>query len=333
MGEPGAHARSSGLSGAVALVTGAAGFVGSHLVERLVGAGAAVRAVDSLTAYYSVEQKRRTLDALRQLSGCAVIEADLRTSDLAHLVDGADLVFHQAGQPGVRASWQGFGDYLGHNVLATQRLLAAVQDSGIRRFVYASSSSVYGEAARHPTVEGSVPRPVSPYGVTKLAAEHLCGVFAGLGVPSVSLRYFTVYGPRQRPDMALHRLIDAALSGTPFPLFGDGRQVRDLTYVDDVIEANISAGATEALTPGAVLNIAGGTVTDLRGLIELVEELTGRPIAIDRRPAQPGDVRATSGSTALAAEALGWRPRVSLRVGVAEQVAWHASRTRLERSA
>jgi nucleoside-diphosphate-sugar epimerase len=333
MDEARGAAAGSEISDGVALVTGAAGFIGSHLVERLTGAGTAVRAVDSLTTYYSVEQKRRTLRQLERLPGCTVIRADLRTCGLADLLDGVDLVFHQAGQPGVRASWEGFDGYLTHNVLVTQRLLAAVLDSRVRRFVFASSSSVYGEAIGHPTTEDALPRPVSPYGVTKLAAEHLCGVYARLGVPTVSLRYFTVYGPRQRPDMALHRLIETALSGGRFPVFGDGRQVRDLTYVADVVDANLLAVGRGDLPLGAVLNIAGGTVTSLNRLIEMVKELTGRPVGIDRRPAQPGDVRETSGSTALATELLGWRPRVSLRDGLAEQLAWHASRRALERSA
>jgi nucleoside-diphosphate-sugar epimerase len=199
--------------------------------------------------------------------------------------------------------------------------------------VYASSSSVYGDAITHPTPEGALPKPVSPYGVTKLAAEHLCAVYAGLGVPTISLRYFTVYGPLQRPDMAVHRLVEAALSGEAFPVYGDGRQVRDLTYVADVVEANVLAGGARDVPPGAVLNVAGGTVTSLSHLIETVEELTGRPVPIERRPVQPGDVRETSASTALARELLGWRPQVRLRNGLAEQVAWHASRGTLERTA
>jgi UDP-glucuronate 4-epimerase len=317
----------------VALVTGAAGFIGSHLVERLVAVGREVRAVDSLTTYYDVDQKRNTLGALELLPGCTVIPADLRTCAMAELLDGVDVVFHQAGQPGVRDSWEGFGEYVALNLLVTHRLLEATQRSSVRRFVYASSSSVYGDAARHPTREDALPKPISPYGVTKLAAEHLCGVYARLGVATVSLRYFTVYGPRQRPDMALHRLIEAALCGERFPLFGDGRQVRDLTYVADVVEANMAAAEASDLPPGTVLNIAGGTVTNLQGVIELVEELVGRPVAIDRRPAQRGDVRETSGSTALAAELLDWRPRVALRDGVREQISWHLGRTTLDRSA
>src|SRR5687768_84827 len=177
-------------TGGVALVTGAAGFIGSHLVERLVEAGREVRAVDCLTSYYSVEQKRQTLRALELLPGCRVIRADLRTCAMAELLEGVDVVFHQAGQPGVRDSWEGFDEYVAQNLLVTQRLLGATQRSSVRRFVYASSSSVYGDASRHPTPEDALPKPVSPYGATKLAGEHLCGVYAGLGVATVSLRYF-----------------------------------------------------------------------------------------------------------------------------------------------
>jgi UDP-glucuronate 4-epimerase len=320
-------------SGGVALVTGAAGFIGSHLVEHLVVSGREVRAVDCLTSYYSVEQKRHTLRWLELLPGCRVIRADLGTCAMDELLDGVDVVFHQAGQPGVRDSWEGFDEYVAQNILVTQRLLAATQRSGVRRFVYASSSSVYGDAARHPTPEDALPKPVSPYGATKLAAEHLCGVYAGLGVGTVSLRYFTVYGPRQRPDMAMHRLIEAALSGERFPLFGDGRQVRDLTYVADVVDANMAAAEASDLPPGTVLNIAGGTVTSLQGVIEMVEDLVGRSVELDPQPAQRGDVRETSGSTALAADLLGWRPRVALKDGVTEQISWHVGRTALERSA
>jgi UDP-glucuronate 4-epimerase len=323
---------SRGQAGSLALVTGAAGFIGSHLVERLLADGVRVRAVDTFTPYYSVALKQRIFESLSRYPGCTTIRADLRTCSLDDLFEGVDVVFHQSGQPGVRASWKGFSDYLTHNVSVTERLLTAALGSGIDRFVYASSSSVYGDAARHPTPEDALPRPVSPYGVTKLAAEHLCGVFAVRGVPTVSLRYFTVYGPRQRPDMALQRLIEASLTGRSFPMYGDGRQLRDLTYVDDVVEANLAAW--HSVTPaGTVVNIAGGTVTDLRGLIGIVEEVTGRPVRVEPHSEQPGDVRSTSGSTALAGELLGWRPKVTLLEGITEQVAWQASGRDLVRTA
>lgn len=322
------------LRGTSALVTGAAGFIGSHLVERLTSDGSEVKAVDCLTDYYEPAQKRQTLEILRGIPGCTVIEADLATCDLTEIVEGVDLVFHQAGQPGVRSSWIDFGTYVTQNVVVTQRLLDTAAGSDLTRFVYASSSSVYGTALRYPTEETSLPKPISPYGVTKLAAEHLCELYGReIGVPTVSLRYFTVYGPRQRPDMAIHRLIEAAMTGDSFPLFGDGRQVRDLTFVADVVEANVLA-VTRDITPGAVMNIAGGTSASLEDLIAAVEELVGHRVAIDRLPAQPGDVRRTGGSIDRAARVLGWLPRVRLRDGLAEQVAWHhASRLALERLA
>lgn len=308
------------------LVTGAAGFIGSHLVERLAADGHQVRALDCLTPYYDVRQKRENLEAVAALPGCEVLEADLRTADLSELVRGVDVVFHQAGQPGVRASWDHFDSYVEHNVLATQRLLGVVEGSSVRRFVFASSSSVYGDAPAYPTSEADLPEPVSPYGVTKLAAEHLCGVYArNWGVPTVSLRYFTVYGPRQRPDMAMHRMIEAALSGEPFPLFGDGYQTRDFTYVDDVVEANLLA-ASATLPTGTVINVAGGTAASLLDVVEIVEGLTGRPVPLDRRPPERGDVLRTGGSTARADELLGWHPHVPLVEGLSRQVRWHLAR-------
>ena len=227
----------------------------------------------------------------------------------------------------MRDSWRaGFEPYVRQNILVTQRLLGAVLESPVDRFVFASSSSVYGDAPDYPTSEEDVPVPQSPYGVTKLAAEHLCGVYSRTwGLPTVSLRYFTVYGPRQRPDMAMHRLIEAALSGEPFPFYGDGRQVRDFTYVADVVEANLLAAA-RSVPPGSVINIAGGSTTTLLEVMNIVSELVGRPIELDRQPAQPGDVARTGGSTELAARLLGWKPRVPLREGLATQLSWHRER-------
>ncbi|MDP9302328.1 MAG: GDP-mannose 4,6-dehydratase, partial [Actinomycetota bacterium] len=302
-----------------ALVTGVAGFIGSHLVERLAAEGHSVVGVDCLTSYYDREQKRANLGRLNGLPDCDVVEADLRTTELAPLLEGIDVVFHQAGQPGVRASWaSGFTSYVEHNVLATQRLLEAVREHPVARFVFASSSSVYGNAAAYPTTEDDLPRPQSPYGVTKLAAEHLCGVYARTwDVPSVSLRYFTVYGPRQRPDMAMHKLIEAALSSEPFPMYGDGHQVRDFTFVDDVVAANIRA-AVSAVPAGSVINVAGGSSITLLEVVETVGQLVGRSVELERRPPQPGDVARTGGSTDRARDLLGWEPTVPFRAGLAE---------------
>jgi len=298
-------------------------------VERLAADGHVVVAVDCLTPYYDVAQKEQAVDVLRRLPGVEVVEADLWTCDLGALIDGTDVVFHQAGQPGVRDSWRaGFEPYVRQNVLVTQRLLGAVVESPVDRFVFASSSSVYGDAPEYPTSEEDVPAPQSPYGVTKLAAEHLCGVYArNWAVPTVSLRYFTVYGPRQRPDMAMHRMIEAGLAGDLFPLFGDGEQIRDFTYVDDAVEANVLAASAE-VPAGSVINVAGSESSSLLEVIQIVEDLIGRPIVLDRRPGQPGDVQRTGGSDRRAAALLGWSPKIRLVEGLRRQVAWHLARRR-----
>lgn len=313
-----------------ALVTGAAGFIGSHLAEGLLEAGHRVLGVDALTDYYSVESKRRNLAALEGHGAFEFSQVDLATSDVGGVLRDVDVVFHQAGQPGVRASWaEQFDDYVSRNILTTQRLLGAAKGSTtLRRFVFASSSSVYGEALRYPTSESDLPQPHSPYGVTKLAAEHLCGLYAGnWDVPTVALRYFTVYGSRQRPDMAMHRLIEAALTGGAFPMYGDGSQVRDFTHVSDIVAANLAA--VEADVPrGTVVNIAGGSSASLAEVISTVEKLTGREIELDRHPSQAGDVARTGADTSLAREALEWKPRTSLEDGLQEQIAWHRDRLR-----
>ena len=313
-----------------ALVTGAAGFVGSTLVEHLVAAGWDVTAVDSVTPYYDVDQKRDNLAAIRRSSAVEVRDDDLRSADLTPLLTPVDVVFHQAGQPGVRASWADFDSYVEHNVLATRRLLEAARSAELSRFVFASSSSVYGNIGAYPTREDMLPRPQSPYGVTKLAAEHLCGVYArNWDVPTVSLRYFTVYGPRQRPDMAMHRLVEAALTGEPFPIFGDGGQIRDFTYVDDVVAGNMAA-ATADVEPGMVVNIAGGGSTTLSDVIKTIERLTGRTIALDRRHVQAGDVDRTGGAIDRARQLLGWSPRITLDEGLERQVEWHRRRVAVD---
>jgi UDP-glucuronate 4-epimerase len=302
-----------------ALVTGAAGFIGSHLVEALCAGGHAVVGVDSLTDYYGRELKRRNLEAVAH-DRFHFVESDLLEADLQHLLDGVDHVYHLAGQPGVRASWSnGFDEYVRNNVLATQRLLEACVRAGIPRYVYASSSSVYG-APPVPTTECHVPAPISPYGVTKLAGEHLGGVYAHqFGLAVVSLRLFTVYGPRQRPDMATQRMINAALDELPFPIFGDGSQRRDFTYVSDVAAAMQLAASSE-VQPGSVYNIGGGTDCSLSGLVSLVEQATGRVVRLDRHAPAAGDTLRTQADTSLARDELGWTPEHSLETGVGQQV-------------
>lgn len=306
-----------------ALVTGCAGFVGSTLCDHLLAGGDQVVGVDCFTPYYGEAVKLQNLAGARAAGSFELVRVDLRSADLEAMLDGVDVVFHQAAQPGVRLSWDaGFAEYDSHNVLATQRLLEAARRVRVGRFVYASSSSVYGNAFVYPTREDMVPRPLSPYGVTKLAAEHLCGLYAETyRIPTVALRYFTVYGPRQRPDMALHRLVGAALDGTEFPLYGDGQQVRDFTYVDDVVAANVAA-ATADVAPGFLCNIAAGGSRTMTEVIAMVEQEAGRPVALSHHPDQPGDVRRTGGAIDLAVEHLGWHPVVDLRTGIGRQVAW-----------
>lgn len=308
-----------------ALVTGAAGFVGSHLTKRLCDEGFEVVGVDSFTDYYDVALKRANAESAIH-AGAKFVEGDLNVIDLDTILDGVDVIFHLAGQPGVRASWGSeFSTYTYCNVDATQRLLEASRRSPtLQRLVYASSSSVYGDAERYPTSENDRPQPISPYGVTKLAAEHLCTLYAtSFNVPTVSLRYFTVYGPGQRPDMAFTRFAKAAVHGDEITIYGSGEQVRDFTYVDDVVAANLLA-ATRNVTPGTVLNVAGGSHTSVNEVLHVFEELADSKLAIRHVNNVAGDVRRTGGDTAAIRSALGWRPTVSLREGIARQLSWAA---------
>ena len=310
-----------------ALVTGAAGFVGSTLTDALLTRGDRVLGVDCFTPYYDRSDKEANLSAARRSDRFELVDTDLRSCDIEPLLDGIDVVFHQSAQAGVRLSWSdGFADYAGHNILATQRVLEAAKRIGTTKLVYASSSSVYGNAAAYPTTEDDVPQPHSPYGVTKLAAEHLCNLYAAnWGLPTVSLRYFTVYGPRQRPDMAIHRLLAAALAGESFPLYGDGSAVRDFTYVDDVVRANLAA-ADHDCAPGTVVNIAGGSSITMTELLALVADVTGAAPEIDRQGPQPGDVARTGGTVERARVLLDWEPSTDLREGLAAQTKWHRAR-------
>jgi UDP-glucuronate 4-epimerase len=302
-----------------AALTGGAGFIGSHLAERLASEGHEVTVVDAFTDYYDPSLKRANFSVLQD-AGVELVEGDLNELDLNALVGGVDAVFHLAGQPGVRASWgETFSVYLDQNVLATQRLLEACKAAGTERFVYASSSSIYGDADRFPTSEDDLPAPISPYGVTKLAAEHLCRLYyRAYGLPTVSLRYFTIYGPRQRPDMAFTRFIAATLAGEPLTVFGDGEQVRDFTFVADAVSATYAAAS--AGEPGRVYNIAGGTQTTVREVIETIGELTGREPQVDNREPVAGDARRTGADTSRARADLGYAPSVDLREGLSRQV-------------
>jgi len=307
-----------------ALVTGAAGFIGSTLATALTSAGAQVIGLDAFTDYYGREIKERNLASLVGLPNFDLVEGSLQATPLEPLLDGVTHIFHLAAQPGVRGSWgTQFQTYTSHNIAATQRLLEAVKDRSLTRFVYASSSSVYGDVASIPMREDGFVQPVSPYGVTKLAAEHLCHLYhASDGVPVVSLRFFTVYGPRQRPDMGFHRFIRAALLGQPITLFGDGEQTRDFTYVDDVVGATRAAG--DRGRPGRVYNIGGGSRVTVNEVLDLVGRVTGRSLNIRRQPAERGDMRDTFADTTRAEQDLGFRPTMSVKEGLERESEWLA---------
>jgi nucleoside-diphosphate-sugar epimerase len=314
-----------------ALVTGAAGFIGSHIADRLLADGHDVVGLDSMDDYYAVREKSRNIEDLKRSTRFTFANDSVLNLG-PQAVAEFDWVFHNAGQPGVRGSWSdGFGRYVENNVLATQSLLEAVHRAGptskLERLVYASSSSVYGQVSTLPTTEEQLCSPNSPYGVTKLAAEQLVGLYArNYGIPAVSLRYHTVYGPRQRPDMAIRRIIDAALRDRTFGLLGAGAYERDFTFVTDVVEANMLA-ASRPIPPGTVLNIAGGQSITMADLIALVESLTGHHVQIEHKAGVPGDVTSTRGSTDRAAELLGWGPSVRLEEGIARQLDWQNSGT------
>jgi UDP-glucose 4-epimerase len=307
------------------LVTGAAGFIGSHLVERLLDEGETVVGVDSFTGAYDPGLKRRNLASVLDRDGFELLEIDLRTAALEPIVDSVDAVFHQAAQAGVRTSWgRNFADYSSINVEATQRLLEACRgrQRSLNRFVYASSSSVYGDAPQYPTSESDATLPISPYGVTKLAGELLVRLYAiQYRLPVVSLRYFTVYGPRQRPDMGFHRFLKAIHRGEEVSVYGDGEQTRDFTFVSDVVEANLLAYARGS-EPGAVFNIGGGARTSVNEVLRIMGEMTGRSVRTRLRPASAGDVRHTGADTTRALQRLGYRPRVALQDGIAKMDAW-----------
>jgi len=326
--------------GARVVVTGCAGFIGSHLAEALLASGCSVTGVDSLTDYYDSALKRENLSYLTGHSGFRLIERDILDLDPVELLAGQRICFHLAAQAGVRASWGScFDEYVDRNIRATQRLLEACIDPavapGLGRFVYSSSSSVYGDSDELPLSEAALPRPHSPYGVTKLAAEHLCGLYsANFGVPVSGLRYFTVYGPRQRPDMAFRKFIEAALDGRPWQIFGDGEQTRDFTYVHDAVRANIlAAGAT---VPYIVVNVGGGARVRLNDALDLMRDLLreaapGVEPVMERLPLEKGDVRDTWADPELAAAGIGFRPTVPFAEGLARQVEWVVNRrTRLD---
>lgn len=301
------------------LVTGCAGFIGSRLVERLLYDGTCVIGIDAFTDSYAKETKQANLQRFRDHPGFEFRRLDLSRDPLDGLLSGVDVVFHLAAQPGVRASFgQGFAKYVRHNIEATQRLLEAAIGQPIEAFVYASSSSVYGEEAPFPTPEDAPCRPKSPYGMTKKAVEDLCGVYLrNHGLPVIGLRYFTVYGPGQRPDMSFARFITQMLRGHQLTVYGDGRQTREFTYVDDIVRATIAAAT--AGRPGAAYNVGGGRQVELREAYGLLGEILECEPSILELPPAPGDVRATGADGTLAQRELGFEPQISLEVGLRAQ--------------
>jgi UDP-glucose 4-epimerase len=310
------------MGAAHALVTGAAGFIGSHLCERLLAEGCRVTGVDCFTDFYDRELKRRNVAGLLAEPRFALLTLDLGRDELDALPSDVTVVFHQSAQAGVRTSWgPHFEAYVRHNVLATQRLLEHFRGRPLDRFVYASSSSVYGDAESFPTPETALPRPFSPYGVTKLAGEHLVLLYGrNFGMPVAALRYFTVYGPRQRPDMGFHRFARALLRDEPVVIYGDGRQSRDFTYVDDAVEANWQAWRRAA--PLGVYNIGGGSQIELLEALRLLERALGRQARVQHVEPQPGDPRRTRADTSRAAADLGYAPRVAIEDGLGRQAEW-----------
>jgi len=305
-----------------ALITGTAGFIGSTLADRLLAEGADVVGIDSFTDYYPRAVKERNVSGARAHSRFRFVEARIQDVDLGSLLADRTHVFHLAAQAGVRKSWgRDFEIYTSNNIQATQVLLEACVNRPLERFVYSSSSSVYGDLVAMPMREDAVPQPVSPYGVSKLAAEQLCYLyFANFGVPTVSLRYFTVYGPRQRPDMGFHKFLRATLRNEAITVFGDGEQTRDFTFVADAVEANLSAAHRGVA--GRVYNIGGGSRVSVNHVLEVIGRVTGRAPRIVTEADQKGDMRHTYADTQLARADFGFAPAVGLEEGLAAEYRW-----------
>lgn len=304
------------------LVTGVAGFIGSHLAERLIAEGHEVVGIDCFVPYYPRSMKERNLEALLRAPTFRLHEQDIRYGDLACLLERVEYVFHLAAQAGVRSSWgTEFTDYLEHNVLGTQRLLELCKSTRISKFIYASSSSVYGACPTVPFSEGQLVTPVSPYGVTKLAAEHLCSLYhRSFGIPVISLRLFTVYGPRQRPDMAISRFLAASMEDAPIAIYDDGEQTRDFTYVSDVIDGMIAA--MECNAAGEVINVGGGSTTSVNQLVQTVCRITGKRLRATHVPPAYGDMRHTYADVTKARKMLHFEPKVDLEEGLARHYEW-----------
>ncbi|MBN1879781.1 NAD-dependent epimerase/dehydratase family protein [bacterium] len=305
------------------LITGVAGFIGSHLAERVLADGHDVVGVDCFTDYYARETKELNLNSVRHFPGFKLIEANIVDADLDNIFKGIDIIYHLAAQAGVRSSWgANFRIYSDYNILGTQRVLESSRRTGVKRLVYASSSSVYGDVDDFPMHESVFPRPVSPYGVSKLAGENLCVLYAkNYNLSTVSLRYFTVYGPRQRPDMAFHKFIRSFLCNQTSVLYGSGDQTRDFTFVSDAVDATYMAGLKQDFS-GDIFNIGGGSRISVNSVLNILEGILGGPLDIRRCETQKGDVRHTAADTSAAKAAFGYIPKVSLEKGLEKEVDW-----------
>ncbi|MBD2302456.1 MULTISPECIES: NAD-dependent epimerase/dehydratase family protein [Nostocales] len=306
------------------IVTGAAGFIGSHVAEVLLKQGEEVIGIDEFNDYYDPILKRKNIALLNCWSNFKLIEGNIQFLDWQNLLQDVEIIYHQAAQAGVRASWgDGFRAYTERNINSTQVLLEAAKDAKhLKRLVFASTSSVYGDAETLPTHESICPHPVSPYGITKLAAERLCGLYQkNFNVPIVALRYFTVYGPRQRPDMAFHKFFKAILQDEAIPIYGDGQQTRDFTFVSDVVAANLAA-ASAAEAVGKIFNIGGGSRVVLTEVLDTMAEIVGQPIKKNYIEKAMGDARHTAADISQAQKILGYQPQVSLREGLTQEWQW-----------
>lgn len=308
------------------LVTGAAGFIGSHLCEALLAGGNTVNGLDAFIPYYPRAIKEGNLTALRESPGFTFHECDLRTDNLADILEGVDAIFHLAATPGLLLSWTDFDLYMTCNIQATHRLLEAARAAGtIRAFIQASTSSIYGGNVSGP--EETKPAPISPYGITKLAAEHLVQTYClQFGLPTSILRYFSVYGPRQRPDMGYHIFIDKMLHGLPITIFGDGDQLRGNTYIADIVRATVLA--MTQFRAGSVYNVGGSEEISANQVIDLLEEIIGAQAVITHAPTRPGEQRRALADTQRIREHLGFVPQTPLRAGLAAQVAWQRGQSK-----
>ncbi len=313
-----------------ALVTGAAGFIGSHICERLIGEGYQVTGIDSFTDYYNPGRKRRHLRKIISDPRFELVEDDLNRCDIGELLDDVSAVFHLAAQAGVRKSWgEDFICYVDSNITATQKLLEAVKDLGGVRIVYSSSSSVYGETEKLPMSEDDQLKPVSPYGVTKLSGEGLCELYRyNFGIDVVSLRYFTVYGPRQRPDMAFSRFLSSAITGGRIEIFGDGTQTRDFTFISDAVEANMLA--MDYRGDQSIFNIGGGSRSSILKVLDIIRGISGSELEVDFIEKARGDVTDTWADTSRAEKELGFRPRIDLKEGLRREFEWYRNHIETE---